>query len=68
VTIDLPTPPPAETGDVLGVDLGIVNVAVDSDGETHTGEAIRQCRARYLKLRQAFRRAARSRRSGTFAR
>jgi putative transposase len=52
VTIDLPTPPPADTGDVLGVDLGIVNVAVDSDGEPHTGEAIRKCRARYLALRQ----------------
>jgi putative transposase len=52
VTIDLPSPPPIDTGDVLGVDLGIVNVAVDSDGEPHTGELIRKCRARYLKLRQ----------------
>jgi putative transposase len=57
VTIDLPTPPLAETSDVLGVDLGIVNVAVDSDGEPHTGEAIRQCRARYLKLRQGLQKA-----------
>jgi IS605 OrfB family transposase len=52
VTIDLPAPPPTETGDVLGVDLGIVNVAVDSDGEEHTGEAIRAVRCRYLRLRQ----------------
>jgi putative transposase len=52
VTIDLPTPPPTETADVLGVDLGIVNVAVDSEGEVHTGKEIRTCRARYLKLRQ----------------
>lgn len=52
VTIDLPTPPMTETGDVLGVDLGIVNVAVDSDGEIHTGEGVRQRRARYLSLRQ----------------
>jgi putative transposase len=52
VTIELPTPPASETGDVLGVDLGIVNVAVDSDGQLHTGEEIRTCRARYLKLRQ----------------
>jgi putative transposase len=52
VTIDLPTPPPVETDDVLGVDLGIVNVAVDSHGEAHTGEAIRAVRRRYLKLRQ----------------
>jgi putative transposase len=52
VTIDLPTPPPASIGDVLGIDLGLVNVAVDSDGEVHSGEDIRTCRARYLKLRQ----------------
>jgi putative transposase len=57
VTIDLPTPAPADTGDVLGVDLGIVNVAVDSDGEPHTGEAIRNCRTRYLKLRQGLQKA-----------
>jgi putative transposase len=56
-TIDLPTPPPADTVDVLGVDLGIVNVAVDSDGEPHTGEAIRNCRARHLKLRQGLQKA-----------
>jgi putative transposase len=57
VTIDLPMPLPAETGEVLGVDLGIVNVAVDSDGEPHTGEAIRKCRARCLKLRQGLQQA-----------
>ncbi len=51
-TIDLPTPPPQESEDVLGVDLGIVNVAVDSEGESHTGEPIRECRRRYQKLRQ----------------
>jgi putative transposase len=56
-TIDLPTPPPADTGDVLGVDLGIVNVAVDSDGEVHTGEEVRNCRQRYLKLRQGLQKA-----------
>jgi putative transposase len=57
VTIDLPTPPSVDAGDVLGIDLGIVNVAVDSDGEPHTGEAIRKCRARYLKLRQGLQQA-----------
>lgn len=51
-TIDLPTPPPQDTQDVLGVDLGIVNVAVDSEGETHSGELVRACRRRYQKLRQ----------------
>jgi putative transposase len=57
VTIDLPTPPVSDPNDVLGVDLGIVNVAVDSDGDTHTGEAVRHCRRRYLKLRQGLQKA-----------
>jgi predicted transposase len=56
-TIELPTPPPVEAGDVLGVDLGIVNVAVDSDGEVHTGDAVRQRRRRSLKLRQGLQQA-----------
>ncbi len=50
-TIDLPSPPPQESGDVLGIDLGIVNVAVDSEGDTYTGQKIRQCRRRFLRLR-----------------
>jgi IS605 OrfB family transposase len=37
--------------DVLGVDLGIVNLAVDSDGETHSGEAVLKTRGRMTKLR-----------------
>ena len=32
---------------VLGVDLGIVNLAVDSDGTVYTGETIEQKRQRY---------------------
>jgi putative transposase len=39
-TIDTPEPPPGEPEDYLGIDLGIVNLAADSDGATYTGEAI----------------------------
>jgi IS605 OrfB family transposase len=51
-TVDMPTLPPIEATDVLGVDLGIVNVAVDSDGLAHTGETVRRCRRRSLTHRQ----------------
>lgn len=37
---------------VIGVDLGIVNVATDSEGNTHTGEAVKKVRRKYRRLRQ----------------
>ncbi len=45
-------PRPADEGNHLGIDLGIVNLATDSDGQTFTGEAIRKARQRYQKRRQ----------------
>ncbi|MBA3824613.1 MAG: IS200/IS605 family element transposase accessory protein TnpB [Ktedonobacterales bacterium] len=41
-----------DTGGVIGVDLGIVNVAVDSDGQIFTGEQVRKVRARYKRQRE----------------
>lgn len=52
LTVDMPSAPPMEPVDVLGVDLGIVQLAVDSDGEAHTGAGVRQCRRRYQRLRK----------------
>ena len=52
VTVDMPSAPPIDVQDVLGVDLGIVQLAVDSDGEAHTGDGVKQCRRRYRRLRQ----------------
>ena len=37
---------------VIGVDLGIVNVATDSEGNRYTGEAVKRVRKRYRRLRQ----------------
>jgi putative transposase len=51
LTVDLPTPPPIDSVDVLGVDLGIVQLAVDSDGEAHTGAGVKQCRRKFSRLR-----------------
>ena len=52
LTVDMPTAPPIDPVDVLGVDLGIVQLAVDSDGESHTGAGVKQCRRRFQRLRQ----------------
>ncbi|HEX6780005.1 MAG TPA: hypothetical protein VF099_17485, partial [Ktedonobacterales bacterium] len=38
---------PEDGGQHLGVDLGIVNLATDSDGETFSGEQVRSVRKRY---------------------
>ena len=37
---------------VLGVDFGIVNLAVDSDGTVYTGEAVERKRQRYTERRE----------------
>jgi IS605 OrfB family transposase len=52
VTLDVPTPDPQETRDALGVDLGIVNLATDSEGETFSGERVERNRKRHHALRQ----------------
>ena len=45
-TIDLPEDPLLEVGAFLGVDLGIVNIASDSEGETFSGAAVERNRKR----------------------
>jgi putative transposase len=52
VTVDLPTPEPIEPEGVLGIDLGIVQIALDSDGEAHTGHEVMACRKRVREHRQ----------------
>ena len=52
VTLEVPTPTPDEPdGGNLGVDLGIVNLATDSEGEVLSGEAIEKNRQRMASLR-----------------
>jgi len=50
-TIDMPEGAPIEPTDVLGVDLGIVNLAADSSGETFTGEKVEDVRRHYARHR-----------------
>ena len=53
LTIDLPTPPPiAPTGGVLGVDLGIVELATDSEGHQYSGAAVKAVRQRVREHRR----------------
>ena len=51
VVIDSPEETPYDPKGVLGVDLGIKNLAVDSDGEVHSGEKISQTRDRLESLK-----------------
>jgi IS605 OrfB family transposase len=53
-TIDLPEDPPITPTRFVGVDLGIVNLATDSDGNTYTGEAVEVVRQRCMTHRQTY--------------
>ena len=52
VVVDVPEPPPLQPDDWLGVDLGIVNIAADSDGQTYSGGPVNGLRKRHAKLRR----------------
>jgi IS605 OrfB family transposase len=53
VVIEVSEPPPGPEPDRwLGVDLGIVNLATDSDGITYSGKAVRAVRYRNRQLRK----------------
>ncbi|MGI9059131.1 MAG: RNA-guided endonuclease InsQ/TnpB family protein [Ktedonobacteraceae bacterium] len=56
VTLDVPEPSPYDTTDTLGVDLGIVNLATDSTGETFSSEAVEKNRQRMHSLKQRLQR------------
>lgn len=52
VTVDFEKVPPIEVQDWLGVDLGIKNLAVDSSGETFSGEGVDRNRRRRQTARK----------------
>ncbi len=65
ITVDSPEPPPVDTDDFLGVDLGIIQLATTSDGEFLNSSAgpkrsqhdpkhahVNQVRARFSRFRQ----------------
>jgi IS605 OrfB family transposase len=52
VTIDVPEAEAIQPKDVLGVDLGIVNIATDSDGVIHSAAHLLTLRRRHRRLRR----------------
>jgi putative transposase len=52
ITVKAKAPPPGDTsGGILGLDLGIVEIATDSEGHAHSGEAVKSVRRRVKRLR-----------------
>ena len=64
VTVDLPDGAKTPTTDFLGVDLGVANVATDSDGVKHSGDGVEACRIRHHTRRQGLQKAAGRKRRG----
>jgi putative transposase len=52
LVVDLPEPPQNKPVDFLGVDLGIKNIATDSDGNNFSGSHLNNLRKRHFKIRQ----------------
>jgi len=52
ITQNREAPATTETGGVLGVDLGIVQIATDSDGQAFSGGKVKGVRAHYHSRRQ----------------
>jgi len=51
-TCDVEEQPILHQDDFLGVDLGVTNIAVDSDGEIHSAKTVNNVRFRHRKLRK----------------
>ena len=49
---DVEEPEPIDVEGYLGVDLGVANIAVDSDGEFHSGAHVRGLRRRHVRMRR----------------
>jgi putative transposase len=56
ITQSTDTPQVTETSETIGVDLGIVNLATDSEGQTFTGAKVHEVRQRYHTRRQELQR------------
>ncbi len=52
VTCEVEEPDPQDVDDVLGVDLGVTNIASDSDGAIHSSGHVNNVRYRHRRLRR----------------
>jgi IS605 OrfB family transposase len=55
-TIEFQEAPPVEVRDFLGIDLGIVNIATDSEGEAFSGKTVDRNRRRRQTARKQYQR------------
>jgi putative transposase len=53
-TVEMPADAPIDPKEWLGVDLGIVSLATDSDGNTYSGEAVEKVRRRRHESRRSY--------------
>jgi putative transposase len=51
VTCEVEEPAPQDIDDVLGIDLGVTNIASDSDGAIHSSRHVNNVRYRHRRLR-----------------
>src|SRR5262249_23487340 len=58
VTVDLPDGAPTPTTDFIGVDLGVENIATDSDGNRFSGAEFETTRKKYAERRKTLQKAA----------
>ena len=56
VTVDVPDGSPIEPTDFIGVDLGIANIATDSDGGQHSGKDVEAVRRKHNLQRKRLQR------------
>ena len=56
VAVDVPDKPPLDPDDFIGVDLGIANIATDSDGNQHSGKAVDDVRRKHNLQRKRLQR------------
>ena len=51
VAVEVPEEPVTELDDIIGIDMGITNIAVDSTGKYYSGDRINDARKRNAELR-----------------
>src|SRR5262245_20640588 len=56
VTVDVPSGTPIPATDFIGVDLGIANIATDSDGGQHSGQDVERIRRKHNLQRKRLQR------------
>jgi IS605 OrfB family transposase len=57
-TVELPESTPTPATDFIGIDLGVVNIATDSDGGQMSGEKVEKARRKYGDKRRKLQQAA----------